>query len=139
MTRSKNKFMIGVNDLIAEIKDNSSIIFANSTSVFFSCFGRENDDHLRILIPDEYWNTPQGTILKNRLMLNINSDIHTKKTVRSELSNLLKGNEGHTGVKVTRSELATDLSNNYFELLCKQKKRFDSWFSSNLINEDCSY
>lgn len=35
MTRSKNKFMIGVNDLIAEIKDNSSIIFANSTSVFF--------------------------------------------------------------------------------------------------------
>lgn len=138
MTRSKNKFMIGVNDLIAEIKDNSSIIFASSTSVFFSCFGRENDDHLRILIPDEYWNTPQGTILKNRLMLNINSDIHTKKTVRSELSNLLKGNEGHTGVKVTRSELATDLSNNYFELLCKQKKRFDSWFSSNLINEDFS-
>lgn len=54
MTRSKNKFMIGVNDLIAEIKDNSSIIFANSTSVFFSCFGRENDDHLRILIPDYY-------------------------------------------------------------------------------------
>ena len=97
MGTKKTKLMIGVNDLIIEITENSNIIFSCANPAFLSNIDRENDSHLRILIPDKYWNTQCGKIIENRLMLKNNSvNNQTKKSVRSELSNLLTGTDGHT-------------------------------------------
>lgn len=139
MSTKKVKLMIGVNDLIDEIKNNANIIFSCGNPAFLSNIARENDSRLRILIPDQYWNTPCGKVIENRLMLKTNPDnIQGKMPVRSELSNLLTGTEGHTGIKTTRSDLAKDLTEHHFALLLKQKNKFDTWFSSNLIHEDFS-
>ena len=64
--------MIGVNDLIDEIKNNANIIFSCGNPAFLSNIARENDSRLRILIPDQYWNTPCGKVIENRLMLKTN-------------------------------------------------------------------
>lgn len=139
MGTKKTKLMIGVNDLIAEITENSNIIFSCANPAFLSNIDRENDSHLRILIPNEYWNTQYGKIIEGRLMLKTNSDNNqTKKSVRSELSNLLTGTDGHTGIKSTRFDLAKDLSKHYNPFLSNQKKEFDTWFTPNLICENFS-
>lgn len=122
MGTKKVKLMIGVNYLIDEIKDNANIIFSCANPAFLSNIARENDSRLRILIPDQYWNTSCGKVIENRLMLKTNPDnILGRMPVRSELSNLLTGTEGHTGIKTTRSDLAKDLAEHHFTLLLKQK------------------
>lgn len=140
MGNKKVKLMTGVNDLINEIKDNSNIIFSCTNPAFLSKIDRENDSHLRILIPDQYWNTQFGKFIESRLMLkNTPNDNQPKRSVRSELSNLLTGTDGHTGVKTTRSDLAKDLAKEEgFSLLLKQKEFFDICFAPNLIHENFS-
>lgn len=139
MGTKKTKLMIGVNDLITEITENSNIIFSCASPTFLSSIDRENDSHLRILIPDEYWNTQYGKVIEDRLMLKNNSvNNQTRRSARSELSNLLTGTDGHTGVKSTRLDLAKDLAKHYNPLLSDKKKEFDTLFASNLICEDFS-
>lgn len=87
MGTKKTKLMIGVNDLITEITENSNIIFSCASPTFLSSIDRENDSHLRILIPDEYWNTQYGKVIEDRLMLKNNSvNNQTRRSARSELA-----------------------------------------------------
>lgn len=56
-----------------------------------------------------------------------------------ELSNLVTGESGHTGVKATRKELSEELSGeNYDIFLQENQKKFEQWFDSQIISENFS-
>lgn len=138
----KTKFMIGVNGLIDEIHAKSDAIFSCKEPDFLSkAINEKNDGRLRMIIPDDYWDTSEGHVLKERLMLKSGSDSSSeKKMVRSELSNLLTGTNGHTGVATTRNDLARDIvdNNEAFLKVFKQKEKFDQWFSAGSMNKEFS-
>ena len=139
MANKSTKLMVGVNDLLDEIQNNSHKIFSGSNIAILSLIDRENDSRLRLIIPDKYWTTETGEKIHNRLMLKLNTDNpDIKNGNRGELSNLLTGNDGHTGVKATRLDLARDLSGNNFSYLENSKSQFNDWFSTSLISESFS-
>lgn len=139
MANKSTKLMVGVNDLLDEIQNNSHKIFSGSNIAILSLIDRENDSRLRLIIPDKYWTTETGQKIHNRLMLKLNTDNpDIKNGNRGELSNLLTGNAGHTGVKATRLDLARDLSGNNFSYLENSKSQFNDWFSTSLISESFS-
>ena len=126
--------MIGINDLIVEIQENSASIFSNPTDIK-NIAASGNDSHLRLLISDEYWTTERGANIEKRLMLKLNPNDNTKKANRGELSNLLTANDGHTSVRSIRADLASDLSQKEnFKYLEQTKKHFDILFTNSRIN-----
>lgn len=128
MAMNNNKLMIGVNELIEEIKGNSNYVFKSDNVAFLNIVPQENFERLMLLISYDYWETNTGKEIKKRLIEN-----------RSELSNLLTGNNGHTGVKATRIEIADDLleKDDCF-YINEVKERFKEWFNIQIISDDFS-
>lgn len=67
MANKSTKLMVGVNDLLDEIQNNSHKIFSGSNIAILSLIDRENDSRLRLIIPDKYWTTETGQKIHNRL------------------------------------------------------------------------
>lgn len=136
MARKNTKLMVGVNELLTEIISNRHKIFSSDNLHILSLIDRENESRLRLIIPDSYWSTKIGTKIQERLMLRLKGDnVESRNLNRGELSNLLTGTDGHTGVKYTRLELALDLSSQNYCYMEESKKQFYDWFAVNKISE----
>ena len=51
MANKSTKLMVGINDLLDEIQNNSHKIFSGSNIAILSLIDRENDSRLRLIIP----------------------------------------------------------------------------------------
>lgn len=113
----KKKIMLGVNELIDEIK--SSEVFRSNNVGFFV---KNNENHLRLLIPDKYWETEKGKIIFEYL-----------KSQDDYISRLLTANYGNSGVSTRCCDLAKDLSGNSYHFLKQTREVFSELFKNDLI------
>lgn len=150
MTKEESRLMIGIKDLIGIIQNNYDKIYKTQNVAFLkqvnikneNCFqddsnwvfpfskktNAENVSFLKLLIPENYWESGRGKEIYGELEEN-----------RSELSNLVTGTNGHTRVKGIRKELSEYLSRKEnYKSLSKNKKKFEDWFDKELIVENFS-
>ena len=99
MANKLDKRMIGIKELLGIIKKNHEKIFRSQNATFLSLTDNKNKSCLELIISDEYWKTGKG----ERILLRLEGD-------QRELSNLVNGESGHTGVKATRKELSEEFS-----------------------------
>lgn len=98
MANKLDKRMIGIKELLYIIKENHEKIFRSQNATFLSLTDNKNKSCLELLIPDKYWKTGNG----GNIFLRLEED-------QRELSNLVNGESGHTGIKATRKELSEEL------------------------------
>lgn len=127
MASREYKLMIGINDLLEEIKRTNAKIFKSKDAVFLSTIKHGNSKHLQLIIPMEFWNTSNGQ--------NIQKDLEENRSV---MSNLLTGNNGNTGIKAVRAKLVNDLISSKGSWYNDSKKKFEQWFDPKIISEEFS-
>lgn len=99
MTDKLDKRMIGMKELLYVIKKNSKEIFRSENASFLSLTDSKNISCLELIISNKYWEKGKGKEIFEHL-----------ENDQRELSNLVTGESGHTGVKATRKELSEELS-----------------------------
>ena len=128
MTDKLDKRMIGMKELLYVIKKNSKEIFRSENASFLSLTDSKNISCLELIISNKYWEKGKGKEIFEHL-----------ENDQRELSNLVTGESGHTGVKATRKELSEELSGeNYDIFLQENQKKFEQWFDSQIISENFS-
>ena len=128
MTDKLDKRMIGMKELLYVIKKNSKEIFRSENASFLSLTDSKNISCLELIISNKYWEKGKGKEIFEHL-----------ENDQRELSNLVTGESGHTGVKATRKEISEELSGeNYDIFLQENQKKFEQWFDSQIISENFS-
>lgn len=128
MANKLDKRMIGIKELLYIIKENHEKIFRSQNATFLSLTDNKNKSCLELLIPDKYWKTGNG----GNIFLRLEED-------QRELSNLVNGESGHTGIKATRKELSEELCGENYDIFLKgNREKFEQWFDRQIIVENFS-